>query len=66
MKEFDLNIGDWEIYHAIREIVANALDEQFLTKTSEIEIVKMGNMWCIRDFGRARFCMYVHRESLEG
>ena len=56
MKEFDLNIGkileDWEIYHAIREIIANALDEQILTNTAEIEIVKMGNVWCIRDFGR--------------
>ena len=56
MKEFDLNIGkileDWEIYHAIREIVANALDEQLLTNTAEIEIVKTGNVWCIRDFGR--------------
>ncbi len=56
MKDFDLNIGkileDWEIYHAIREIIANALDEQLLTNTAEIEIVKTGNVWCIRDFGR--------------
>ena len=56
MKEFDLNIGkileDWEIYHAIREIIANALDEQLLTNTAKIEIVKRGNVWCIRDFGR--------------
>lgn len=56
MKEFDLNIGkileDWEIYHAIREIIANALDEHLLTNTAEIEIVKTGNVWCIRDFGR--------------
>lgn len=56
MKEFDLNIGkileDWEIYHAIREIIANALDERLLTNTMEIEINKLGNVWCIRDFGR--------------
>lgn len=56
MKEFDLNIGkileDWEIYHAIREIIANALDEQILTGTQEIQITKLGNAWCIRDFGR--------------
>lgn len=56
MKKFDLNIGkileDWEIYHAIREIIANALDEQLLTNTAEIEISKIGNVWCIRDFGR--------------
>ena len=56
MKEFDLNIGkileDWEIYHAVREIIANALDEQLLTNTTEIEITKTGSAWCIRDFGR--------------
>lgn len=32
VKKFDLNIErileDWELYHAIREIIANALDEQ--------------------------------------
>ena len=56
MKNFDLNMGkileDWEIYHAIREIIANALDEQLLTNTAEIEIAKAGDAWCIRDFGR--------------
>ena len=56
MKEFDLNIGkileDWEIHHAVREIIANALDEQILTNTAEIRIVKAGTAWCIRDFGR--------------
>ncbi len=56
-KPFDLNIEkileDWETYHAIREVIANALDEQLLTKTGEIEITKdkEGN-WHIRDFGR--------------
>jgi hypothetical protein len=54
---FDLNIEkvleDWEIYHAIREIIANALDEQLLTRTKEIEIFKDGTgKWHIRDFGR--------------
>ena len=38
---FDLNmedvLDDWEIYHAIREIIANALDEQVLTKTKEMK-----------------------------
>ena len=37
VKEFDLNIEkileNWENYHAIREIIANALDEQVLTNT---------------------------------
>lgn len=42
VKEFDLNIEkileNWENYHAIREIIANALDEQVLTNTRDIEI----------------------------
>ena len=48
VKEFDLNIEkileNWENYHAIREIIANALDEQVLTNTRDIEIkqAKMG------------------------
>lgn len=41
-KEFDLNIEkileNWEIYHAVREIIANALDEQKLTGTKDISI----------------------------
>ena len=41
-REFDLNIEEvlenWEIFHALREIIANALDEQVLTKTKKIEI----------------------------
>ncbi|MBT0160853.1 ATP-binding protein, partial [Candidatus Bathyarchaeota archaeon A05DMB-2] len=54
---FDLNIEkvleDWEVYHAIREIIANALDEQVLTKTKEIEISRDAKgSWHIRDFGR--------------
>jgi hypothetical protein len=62
MKKFDLNIEqileNWETYHAVREIIANALDEQLLTKTSEVEIVKRDNSWLIRDFGRG--INYVH------
>lgn len=56
MKKFDLNIEkvleNWEVYHAVREVIANALDEQALTNTSEIEIFKEKNRWHIRDFGR--------------
>jgi len=57
MKKFDLNIEkileNWEPHHAIREIIANALDEQKLTNTSEIEIFKdNNNAWHIRDYGR--------------
>ena len=56
-KKFDLNIEkileDWEIYHAVREIIANAIDEQLLTRTKDIEIIKVkSNVWLVRDFGR--------------
>lgn len=62
MKKFDLNIEkileNWEIFHAIRELIANALDEQLLTKTGEVEILKRGDAWTIRDFGRG--LKYTH------
>jgi hypothetical protein len=54
---FDLNIEKilegWEIRHALREIIANALDEQALTGTQEITIAKDSDgLWHIRDCGR--------------
>src|ERR1035437_1433070 len=56
MKQFDLNIEkileNWETFHAIREIIANALDEQLLTNTKDVEITKEDNTWHIRDYGR--------------
>lgn len=56
MRKFDLNIEkvleDWEVFHAIREIIANALDEQTLTGTKDIEINKERNHFTIRDYGR--------------
>lgn len=55
MKQFDLNIEkileNWDVYHGIREIIANALDESLLTKTADVEIYKDGS-WHIRDYGR--------------
>lgn len=55
-REFDLNIEkileNWEVHHAIREIIANALDEQILTNTKDIQIIKRENSWRIIDFGR--------------
>ena len=55
--DFDLNIekvlDGWEVTHAIRELIANALDEATLSRTREPVIgrVKPG-VWQIRDFGR--------------
>jgi len=56
-KAFDLNIEkileNWELHHAIREVIANALDEQLLTGTKDIDISKdSSGRWHIRDFGR--------------
>lgn len=64
MTSFDLNIErvleNWEIAHALREIIANALDEKLLTDTRDISIYKNGNNnWCVRDFGRG-----LHYEHL--
>ena len=54
---FDLNIEEvldnWEVAHALREIISNALDEQHLSGTSDITIEKIGpETWSIRDYGR--------------
>ncbi|EIC31340.1 MULTISPECIES: ATP-binding protein [Methylomicrobium] len=70
MKKFDLNIEkileDWEMHHAIREIIANALDEQLLTKTDDIVIAKNGNSWIIRDFGRGlKYSHLTQKENQE-
>jgi len=56
-RKFDLNIGKilegWDVRHAIREVIANALDEQALTGTAEVEITKdPKGIWHIRDYGR--------------
>jgi len=57
IKKFDLNIEkileDWELYDAIREVIANAIDEQLLIRTRDIEIFKDSKgKWHIRDYGR--------------
>src|SRR3954454_19973779 len=56
-REFDLNIErvleNWSLAHAIRELIANALDEAALTGTREPEIGKDAEgRWHVRDFGR--------------
>jgi hypothetical protein len=69
---FDLNIEEvlenWEVSHAIREVISNALDEQTLTDTKDIEITKAGDRWTIRDFGRGlqieHFTLNENKEKL--
>jgi hypothetical protein len=56
-REFDLNIErvleNWTVAHALREVIANALDEQALTGTREPEIFQDGDgRWHVRDWGR--------------
>jgi hypothetical protein len=56
-RSFDLNIEEvlenWEVEHALREVIANALDEQLLTSTKAIDISKdRHGQYHIRDFGR--------------
>lgn len=57
VKGFDLNIEkileNWRNYHTIREVIANALDEQVLTNTRNIEIKQAKDgWWHIVDYGR--------------
>jgi len=56
-RNFDLNIEKvlegWDTCHAVREVIANALDEQALTQTAEVQISRgPDGAWHIRDFGR--------------
>lgn len=60
---FDLNIEkvleNWNLEHALREIIANAIDEQILTGSRDIEIYQDSQRsWRIRDYGRG--LQYIH------
>lgn len=70
---FDLNIEEvldhWEIEHAIREVIANALDEQLLTSTADVEIYEdPDGAWHVRDYGRGlqieHFTLNENKEKL--
>ncbi|MEA2485178.1 MAG: hypothetical protein QOD46_289 [Actinomycetota bacterium] len=71
---FDLNIEEvlenWEVSHGLREIISNALDEQTLTDTGDVEITKdERGRWVIRDHGRGlrieHFTLNENQEKLE-
>ena len=69
-RRFDLNVetvlDDWEVHHAIREVIANALDEQVLTGTPDIEITGGGAHFEIRDYGRGiRYAHLTQNEDAE-
>lgn len=67
---FDLNIEKvlehWGVEHAIREIIANALDEKVLTGTKDIEISYSDGVCHIRDYGRGlRYIHFTQNENNE-
>jgi hypothetical protein len=68
---FDLNIQrvleHWTVSEALREIIANALDEQALTNTAEPEIFESDTgSWHVRDFGRGlRYEHFTQNEDAE-
>ena len=70
-REFDLNIEkvleNWKVSFAIREIIANAIDEQVLTNTSDIQIYQDENeCWHIRDYGRGlKHTHFTQNENAE-
>lgn len=57
MRPFDLNIDTileaWTVSDALREVIANALDEQALSQSAAVEIEEAPEGgWRVRDFGR--------------
>ena len=68
---FDLNIGKvlehWTVPFAIREVIANALDEAAISGTSEPTIARdERGIWHVRDFGRGvRYAHLTQNESAE-
>ncbi|MEA2433387.1 MAG: hypothetical protein QOG54_844 [Actinomycetota bacterium] len=70
-REFDLNIEKvlehWTLVHALREVIANALDERSLTESAEPEIFRdEEGAVHVRDFGRGlRYDHLTQNESVE-
>jgi len=68
---FDLNVEEvlehWPVSFAIRELIANALDEQAITGTADPLIRKEGpGRWVIRDHGRGlRYQHLTQNENAE-
>lgn len=75
IRAFDLNIEEvlenWQVEHGLREVIANALDEQVISGTAEIEIaLDAAGDWHVRDFGRGlriqHFTLKENQEKLAG
>jgi hypothetical protein len=71
VQAFDLNIvkvlEHWTVAYALREIIANALDEATITGTAQPQIVQVDDgSWQVRDFGRGlRYQHLTQNESAE-
>jgi hypothetical protein len=71
MKNFDLNIDkileNWDLSHAVRELIANAIDESVITETPPPEVTKdEDGWWRIRDYGRGlRYQDLIQSENPE-
>jgi hypothetical protein len=71
MKNFDLNIDkileNWELPHAVRELIANAIDESIITSTKAPEIYRdEHDWWHVRDHGRGlRYQDLIQSENPE-
>ena len=71
MKHFELNIDkileNWDLSHAVRELIANAIDESVLTSTPPPEVTKDDSgWWRIRDYGRGlRYQDLIQSENPE-
>lgn len=69
--DFDLNVErvleHWTVAHAVRELIANALDEAALTETAEPVISKdRRGVWHIKDAGRGlRYEHLTQKENRE-
>ncbi|MBE3560963.1 MAG: ATP-binding protein [Ktedonobacteraceae bacterium] len=70
-RKFDLNIErvleHWTVAHALREVIANALDEAALSGTAEPSIFKdEQQVWHIKDHGRGlRYTHLTQKEDQE-
>jgi hypothetical protein len=67
---FDLNIVEildaWSPRHGVRELIANALDEQALTTTQEPVVENNNGAWVVKDYGRGiRYSHLTQNESPE-
>lgn len=68
---FDLNIeqvlDNWSVAHALREVIANALDEQALTQSRDPEVTRLPDgSWSVRDWGRGlRYEHLTQNENAE-